>query len=441
MNYLDESMALPFCPGCGHSHILPVIDEALRQLELDPRMVVLVSDIGCVGLSDQHFTTSAMHGLHGRSFTYATGMKLANPELEVIVLIGDGGCGIGAAHLVHAARRNIGIKVIVFNNFNFGMTGGQHSVTTPAGSLTATSKQGHLEAPLDICGTIAPSRPAFVARTSTYDPDFADLMTQAIAADGFALLDIWELCSAYFGPANRLNRKKMTGWMEELQMPPGILSNGDRPEYAKALWAQGNGAEAAAKAGNGGIPGFEPRFQSSLAAKISIFLAGNAGQRVQSAGDVLARAAVGSRLFATQKGSYPVTIKTGYSLAELVLSPQPIGCSDGGTPDFAVATGVDGVQMSRARLASMGPESLVIVDDPLPEFETGAEVRRLALSEAAKSIDRAGLVSVGLGVLLSTAKLLPQEALEWAAEQRFGAQIAEKVVACMRAGFELGTGG
>ena len=95
--------------------------------------MVIVSDIGCSGLSDQYFATSAFHGLHGRSVTYATGIKLANPELTVIVIMGDGGTGIGGTHLINAARRNIGVTVIVMNNLNFGMTGGQHSTTTPEG--------------------------------------------------------------------------------------------------------------------------------------------------------------------------------------------------------------------------------------------------------------------------------------------------------------------
>ena len=101
--------------------------------------MVIVSDIGCAGLSDQYFSTSAFHGLHGRSITYATGIKLARPELTVIVIMGDGGTGIGGAHLINAARRNVGITVLVFNNLNFGMTGGQHSTTTPEGAITATT--------------------------------------------------------------------------------------------------------------------------------------------------------------------------------------------------------------------------------------------------------------------------------------------------------------
>ena len=123
----------PFCPGCGHTFILNHLDAALQKLQLDPTQVVLVSDIGCVGLSDQYFVTNAFHGLHGRSVAYATGIKLANPDLHVIVLMGDGGTGIGGTHIINAARRNIGVTVLVFNNFNFGMTGGEHSVTTPAG--------------------------------------------------------------------------------------------------------------------------------------------------------------------------------------------------------------------------------------------------------------------------------------------------------------------
>ena len=148
--YRNES-PYPFCPGCGHGSILDHLNAALLELELDPRQVVLVSDIGCAGLSDQYFSTNAFHGLHGRSVTYACGIKLARQDLHVVVLMGDGGTGIGGTHLLNAARRNIGVTVLVFNNMNFGMTGGQHSSTTPFGAATSTTPDGNLEAPLDIC--------------------------------------------------------------------------------------------------------------------------------------------------------------------------------------------------------------------------------------------------------------------------------------------------
>ncbi len=129
----------PFCPGCGHGPILDALNAALVARDADPARVVIVSDIGCSGLSDQYFDTSAFHGLHGRSITYASGIKLARPDLDVVVVMGDGGTGIGGAHLLSAARRNIGMTVLVFNNLNFGMTGGQHSATTPEGGLTPTT--------------------------------------------------------------------------------------------------------------------------------------------------------------------------------------------------------------------------------------------------------------------------------------------------------------
>ncbi len=144
------------------------------KLGLDPAQTVIVSDIGCQGLGDQYFATNAFHGLHGRSIAYATGIKLADPDLKVIVLIGDGGTGIGGAHLLNAARRNIGLTVLVFNNFNFGMTGGEHSVTTPPGGITATTRGGNLERPLDLCATVAVNGAGFAWRGTAFDRDLAD---------------------------------------------------------------------------------------------------------------------------------------------------------------------------------------------------------------------------------------------------------------------------
>ena len=181
-SYLNAAtLPFPFCPGCGHHTVLEKLNEALVTLQPDPEKLVLVSDIGCSGLADQFFSTNALHGLHGRSVTYATGVKLANPELTVVVLMGDGGCGIGGHHLLNAARRNMGITVVVMNNFNYGMTGGQHSVSTPPGGITGSSPLGALERPMDICGTVAANGATFVARTTTFDPDLPSLLARAVS--------------------------------------------------------------------------------------------------------------------------------------------------------------------------------------------------------------------------------------------------------------------
>ena len=152
--YMTEEIGpLPFCPGCGHMTVIKALDKALVKLQLDPAKVVIVTDIGCIGLSDRHFITSAFHGLHGRSITYSCGLKLANPDLYVINVMGDGAAGIGGTHLLNVARRNIGITLIIGNNFNYGMTGGQHSVTTPTEGFTSTTPWGNVEGPMDLCGT------------------------------------------------------------------------------------------------------------------------------------------------------------------------------------------------------------------------------------------------------------------------------------------------
>ena len=114
-----------FCPGCSHDRSVHTLDRTLKEMGFKGSDVVIVSDIGCSGLFDTFFKTHAFHGLHGRALTYAAGIKLAQPHLKVIVTMGDGGLGIGGAHFLAACRRNLDLSLLVLNNFNFGMTGGQ----------------------------------------------------------------------------------------------------------------------------------------------------------------------------------------------------------------------------------------------------------------------------------------------------------------------------
>ncbi|MEA1966910.1 MAG: thiamine pyrophosphate-dependent enzyme, partial [Thermodesulfobacteriota bacterium] len=138
-----------FCPGCTHERITKELDKALVKLNLAADKTVIVSDIGCSGLFDTFFNVHALHGLHGRALTYAAGLKLADPELNVIVTMGDGGIGIGGAHILASCRRNLDITLIILNNFNFGMTGGQYSATTPADAVAGSEFLNNAEAPID----------------------------------------------------------------------------------------------------------------------------------------------------------------------------------------------------------------------------------------------------------------------------------------------------
>lgn len=404
----------PFCPGCGHGPILDHLNAALVTLQLDPRQVVIVSDIGCSGLSDQYFATSAFHGLHGRSITYATGIKLARPELTVVVVMGDGGTGIGGAHLLSAARRNIGLTVLVFNNMNYGMTGGQHSATTPMGAITATTPGGNLERPLDVCATASVNGASFVYRGTSFDADLTERIADGIRHPGFAVLDIWEPCTAYFVPRNRLTKKALFETLAQLGFATGILQRREGPEYAAAL--------RAAHAGERGAPPLAvrpiaPHFTSPLDRRYRVVLAGSAGGRVGSAARLLARAAIRSGLYAAQRNDYPVTVKTGYSTSELVLGPAPIDYAGVTSPDLLVVLSGDGRRQARRYLERMDDRGEVLAVAECLPIETRARVTPLDFAAAGVRLHASQHALAAVAALVARTNLVSAEALDEAVAQ------------------------
>jgi pyruvate/2-oxoacid:ferredoxin oxidoreductase beta subunit/Pyruvate/2-oxoacid:ferredoxin oxidoreductase gamma subunit len=425
--YLDaEMLPLPFCPGCGHRAILQALDRALVRQQWEPRSVVIVTDIGCVGLSDRYFVTNAFHGLHGRSITYATGIKLANPDLHVIVLIGDGGCGIGGNHLINAARRNIGLCVLVANNFNFGMTGGQHSVLTPNQAITSTTRAGNPEQPLDLCATVNVCGAGFVARSTTFDPQLDALIGESLRHDGFALLDIWELCTAYYAPNNKFGKKEMLDLLEYGGWETGILARNDRPEYARAYHRQ-----VARKPGQiaRGQP-LEARFSTALDRRLKVVIAGAAGGKVRSAGHLLGRGAVLSGLFATQRDDYPVTVMTGHSVCEVILDREPVGYTGITRPDVLVWVAEEGRAKALPRLAAMtAQDRAYIARDLLPEKDsnapkTAAQVIPLDFGALKYRVRRQNRAILALGAVLRKEGWYPLEALLAAARETQREEIA-----------------
>ena len=429
--YLDAStLPYPFCPGCGHRLVLDRLNEALVTLGLDPHRLVMISDIGCVGLSDRFFITNAFHGLHGRAVTYGSGIKLANPDLKVIVLMGDGGCGIGGHHLIHAARRNIGLTVLVFNNLNFGMTGGQHSVTTPRGAITATTRGGHLEQPLDICATVQVNGASFVARKTAFDKDLSDVIAQAIAHEGFSLMDIWELCTAYFVPHNAFSKKALEATLEDLGYQTGVLHRGDREEYSRAC--------RAAHASQRGRPALPPqpletRYSSAVTARLPCIVAGSAGGRVRSTARALGMGAVLSGLWATQRDDYPITVMSGHSVSEVIMSPRPIHYTGISRPDMMVVLSREGLARVRHHLARMTEGGVVYIHAALSPVETRARTVVLDFDRADVRVTRGNVALLGVAAVLRHAGLYPLEAFQEAIRLGQRPEIAEENLALVEA--------
>lgn len=428
-----ERARYPFCPGCGHAMVNDHLNAALVKLQVDPLKTVIVTDIGCVGMSDQYFDVHAFHGLHGRAITYATGIKLANPDLRVIVLMGDGGVGIGGAHLLNAARRNIGITVLVFNNLNFGMTGGQHSVTTPHGGRTATTRGGNLERPLDICKTVAVNGASFVYRGTAFDKELPNLIAEALETPGFALLDIWELCTAYYVPNNDFSKNALMTTMQGLGLPSGILQKMDSPELARAYRE-----EYADRLGKPVLPPqpIEKKFDSALDKNAHIVLAGAAGGKVKSTASALALGAMYSGLWATQRDEYPVTVMTGSSLSEVVLSRDEILFMGIAKPDLLAVLSPEGLSQMPSQLRAMDESQTVYV---VPELAQHIQTRARKI---VFNFDRVQAVKKSLAVMATAAivrhaNLYPLEAFREAISVGQRAEIAEENLKALEASKEI----
>jgi len=434
--YLNEAMLpFPFCPGCGHGTILRALDRALVAQQWDRESVVIVTDIGCVGLSDRYFNTNAFHGLHGRSVTYATGIKLANPGLHVVVLIGDGGCGIGGNHLINAARRNVGITVLVADNFNFGMTGGQHSVLTPHQAITSTTRAGNLELPLDLCATATVCGAGFVARSTVFDKALHELIARALVHDGFALVDIWELCTAYYAPNNKFKRSDMMDRLEYGGWATGVLEENDRPEYARTYHYQV--AHLQEEAGEARAPGkghpLEAQFTTALARRLKVVVAGAAGGKVRSTGHALGRGAVLSGLYATQRDDYPVTVMTGHSVCEIILDREPVGYTGISRPDVLILVAEEGRAKAGPRLAAMTPHDRAYIAQDLLPVETRAQVIPLDLAGLDFRVRRQNRALLSLCAALRREGWYPVAALEEAIRRTQRTEIAKLNLAALEA--------
>lgn len=195
-----------WCPGCGIGTTVNCFARALEQSKLDLDKVVVVSGIGCTGRVAGYVRLDSFHTTHGRAIPFATGMKLANPELTVVVYSGDGDLiAIGGNHFIHAARRNVDLKVICVNNFIYGMTGGQVAPTTPTTAVTSTTPYGDAEQPFNLPYLAESSGAVYVARWTVFHVrQITHAMTELFRKKGFAFLEILSPCPTLYQRRNRL---------------------------------------------------------------------------------------------------------------------------------------------------------------------------------------------------------------------------------------------
>jgi pyruvate/2-oxoacid:ferredoxin oxidoreductase beta subunit/Pyruvate/2-oxoacid:ferredoxin oxidoreductase gamma subunit len=378
----------------------------------------MVSDIGCSGLFDTFFNTHALHGLHGRALTYATGLKLARPDLKIVVTMGDGGQGIGGAHLLAACRRNLDLTLLVLNNFNFGMTGGQYSATTPLDAEVGSGFLNRLEPPLDICQVARAAGAAYVTRCSGYRHDLADEIQRAIEHKGFSILDIWGICPGRFTKKNRLTPKAIEAALAELPTIQGEVPENARQEYGAQYRA------AAARQKPVGDPmQIEARFVPPQPGRKEAVLLGSAGQRIITAGEILFLAGLTASLQTTQKNEYNITVLRGPSISELILAPEEIDYTGIERPSVIVALDQEGVDRRRALFTNLEADTLVVQIEGVKIPACQAQVQQVDLR--AHGIKKPDWALASLAILAHQKQIISLDMLTAALKIRFKGKVLE----------------
>ncbi len=391
---LLTDMKMPFCPGCGYHLSTRVLAKAIEKAGIHPLDVVVVSDIGCCGLIDGLLQAHTVHGLHGRAAALAFGIAqgLADPTKKVIAIQGDGGATIGLQHLLEAARRNVDMTLLVHNNMVYGMTGGQVSGLSPEPVKDWKMPDEKDIPPFDVVELARAAGAAYSGRIIERG-DYTDVLVEAIQTPGFSLLEIVGPC-----PAHGIGKIKDIAGMA-LQ---DVTYRSDREPHmaprreTHSLFSRLRTVEAS--------------FQAKLRGRFSLIVAGSAGEGVQSAADLLANAAVASGLHATKKGDYPVTVGTGFSIAEVILSSEEIHHTGIDQPDMAIIVSEDGLSMMKNRLS----DTRILLDATLNWPNAPGPVATLPFRKTAGG---KGAALCAIAHWLRQDNLLPVEALQQAATQ------------------------
>jgi pyruvate/2-oxoacid:ferredoxin oxidoreductase beta subunit/Pyruvate/2-oxoacid:ferredoxin oxidoreductase gamma subunit len=389
--FLNAERPPVFCPGCTHERITHTLDHAFLNMGLAGHQIVIVSDIGCSGLFDTFFHTHAFHGLHGRALTYAAGLKMARPQLKVVVTMGDGGQGIGGAHLLAACRRNLDLTLLILNNSGF---------------------LNQLERPLDICEVARSAGAPYVRRCSGFGKNLAEEIQGAIEFEGFSVMDIWGICPGRYTKKNRLNTKMMDDALAELPPLEGIVAENIRPEYGQQYRKM---AATQKKVDRPAV--IKAQYEAPQAGRQEVILLGSAGQRVITAGEILCIAGLAAGLKTTQKNEYNITVLRGPSISELILSPEEIDYTGIDIPSVVVALDQEGVDRRRDLFRHLAKDTLVIQIGGTTIPASKARIHLVDLKgQGIKGMDRA---LASLAVLAKLKRVIRPEMLEAALKVRF----------------------
>ena len=411
-SYLNEKRPPVYCPGCSHDRISRSLDKAFGLLDLNPEDIAIVTDIGCSGLFDTFFNVHALHGIHGRALTYASGLKLANPDLHVIVTMGDGGLGIGGAHVLASCRRNLDLTLIVLNNFNFGMTGGQYSATTPTDAKVGSHFLNQAEIPLDICAIAKSAGASYIDRCSGLDRELPQKIAAAMQHKGFSMVETLGLCTGRYTKKNPLTPKTIDTMIAEMPAYSGKVKENIRPEYGQQY------AELAKKHNQFPEPDtIEKKIDLDAYQRQEIVILGSAGMRIVTAGDIVCFSGLSAGMNVSMKNDYNITVLRGQSVSEILISPEPIGYTGIESPCVVLALSDEGVARRHQIFAKLRPDTMVIKEKTVDIPNTQANVIEIDFKKL--KITKQNWALASLGIIAKKNQAINKQMLDFGLKARF----------------------
>ncbi|WP_299979220.1 thiamine pyrophosphate-dependent enzyme [Desulfobacula sp.] len=411
-SYLNKTRPPVYCPGCTHEKITKGLDKAILKLNLPADKTVIVTDIGCSGLFDTFFNVHALHGIHGRALTYASGLKLANPELNVIVTMGDGGLGIGGAHVLASCRKNLDLTLIILNNFNFGMTGGQYSATTPTDAMVGSGFLNHAEIPLDICAIAQSAGATYIDRCSGHDESLPGKIAAAIEHKGFSIIETLGMCTGRYTKKNQLTPKLLDQMITDLPARDGIIEKNQRPEYGERYRALAKEKNTFPEAVT-----IEKQIDLKDYQQQEVVILGSAGMRIVTAGDIVCYAGLCAGMNVSMKNDYNITVLRGQSVSEILISPEKIGYPGIESPSVVLALSDEGVQRRKKIFATLKPDTFVLKERTVTIPETNANVVEIDFRKF--KIKKQDWALASLGVMAKKEKAINKKMLKYALKSRF----------------------
>jgi len=488
----EDSMPHVLCPGCAHGIVLRSFIEAAIALGLDRDKLAMVAGIGCSSRLVGHVDACTLHTTHGRAPAFATGIKLARPELTVAVITGDGdGLAIGGNHLIHAARRNLDINVILFNNEIYGMTGGQLAPTMDVGDVASTAPYGNADAPFDPSALIAAAGAGFVARALAAEPvTLTGVFREAIEHPGFSFIEVISDCPTYYGRLNdagddwemlaSMKRQDPSvasllaskRFVDHIARTPevadrsmGVLQVNDRPEYGELYRSIAKVADPSPAGqvtdgsadGQAGVAAPGPHTDRAelvppleAAGSLStngharttgrrdVRVAGMGGQGVVMAGALLAEAALASGRHATHSQVYGPEARGGSSRSDVVIADSDIGFPLTEKLDLLVALSTESCLRFAPDLREGG--TMIVDETSVADLPEGPfDVLALPIVATAQEV-YGGLIGTGviaLGALVELSGAVEAQALERAVTDRFGDKHRETNLRGVAAGRRL----